>query len=401
MDGDRWYADEDGDGFGDGDSWIDACTQPPDHVDNGEDLDDSDPSDMFGLAGDWTTLGNDPGHRGYFEGSVGSMLLEHAWTVTFEEYVNQVAVVEGTVFASTDGYFDLNSIWALDAADGAELWSYEFEEAFSVNAPTWYEGTVLLQRGNHSSDTDLWCFDADDGTLLWRSEHSAQWETYYAPTAADGMVWVNGGTYGGMYGFDAGDGEQLFYVGLPQYDEWTPAYEDGVVYSWVEGELNAHDPVTGESAWELDLGWDWSGWAMSTAPVVADGVAYVAGTALHAVDVTEGVELWSASGSFEGIPAVAHGVVYAIVDGAVEAFDAEDGTYLGIYLGDGDLYWQPIVTDDVLIAASGSETFVMDLDTFEILDSVPYGGHLSVSDDQLFIASADGDLVAYDWVSAD
>ena len=39
---DVWYADTDADGFGDANSTIDSCDQPPGYVDNMDDCDDTD-----------------------------------------------------------------------------------------------------------------------------------------------------------------------------------------------------------------------------------------------------------------------------------------------------------------------------------------------------------------------
>ena len=287
VDGDTWYLDADGDGFGDGSQSMAACSQPDGWVGNGDDLDDSDPLDMFTLAGSWETLGNGTGHTGYFEGATGDMALEHLWTVALGGEVNQVAVVAGWVFATTNESREINYLFALDAETGVQQWNHEFEEAYGVYAPTWYDEALYVQRGYHGDDTQLWCFDEADGSVLWSSPHTAQWETYYAPAAADGKVWVNGGSYGGMYGFDAVTGTELFFNRLAQYDEWTPAWDDGV---------------------------------------------------------------------------------------------------------------QPIVTDDTLVVASGNATFVFELSSGVLLDSLPYGGFISISDDRLFIGSHWGDLYAYEWV---
>jgi len=211
------------------------------------------------------------------------------------------------------------------------------------------------------------------------------------------MVWINGGYYGGMYGFDAYDGEELFFLGLEQYDMWTPAYAEEVLYSFVEGQVRAHDPATGTLTWELDLGWDWHGWDMSTAPVVDLDTIYVTGSPnLYAVDVHTQSVLWSVEGDYEGVPSVADGVVYAIESGAVEAYAASDGAYLGVYVGDSQLWGQPIVTSDVLIASSRYNTYVYDLDG-TLLELIGYGGHISLSDGVLYIASTDGQLVTYKW----
>src|SRR5260370_39551807 len=89
-----------------------------------------------------------------------------------------------------------------------------------------------------------------------------------------------------MYGFEGAMGDPLFYQGgLGQYDQWTPSFANGVLYSFVEGRLRAHDPNTGDILWTVDEGWRWDGWSMNTVAVVGDFVAFlVAPPKLFAVD---------------------------------------------------------------------------------------------------------------------
>ena len=348
------------------------------------------------LAGDWPTFGNGPQHTGYFPGYVGEMLFTEGWSMNVGGTLQQVAVGDGRIFVTPYQYFRAAYLAALDELTGEELWRYEFETCYSINPPTYDGGFVYVQRGNHGSDTHLWCFNAASGVPVWIAPHSAQWERYMAPTVADGGIWINGGYYGGMYGFDQADGTQRFFVNLPQYDEWTPTYCDNTVYSWVEGVFAAHDSLDGSKLWSLDLGWDWHGWSMNTVSAVAGGRAYVVGSPnLHAIDLASGTEAWEAPGGFLGSPPVANGVVYAIADGFVEAYAASDGSYIGVYPGDSKLRWQAIVTDDVLIAASSSNTYVYSLDTFKPLQRIPYGGYLSLANDVLYIATDTGELRTY------
>jgi len=52
-----------------------------------------------------------------------------------------------------------------------------------------------------------------------------------------------------MYGFSTNGTEKFFNDELEQYDQWTPTYYQGTVYSWVAGEFRAHDPLTGAVLW--------------------------------------------------------------------------------------------------------------------------------------------------------
>ena len=46
--------------------------------------------------------------------------------------------------------------------------------------------------------TYMFGLSAADGSVLFQSQMSAQWEHYLAPTVANGIVYTDGGEYGGM-----------------------------------------------------------------------------------------------------------------------------------------------------------------------------------------------------------
>ena len=71
------------------------------------------------------------------------------------------------------------------------------------------------------------------------------------------------------------------------------------------------------------------------------------------------------------------------------------GQYLGSYTADSSLAWQPIVTDDVLIVASSSKTYVFDLCTYNLRQTLPVGGYLTLANGVLYAATASGQLFAY------
>ena len=253
---------------------------------------------------------------------------------------------------------------------------------------------MLVQRC-YPGNTALWSFNAATGTTNWIAPHNAQGENYLAPTVVGGRIWVEGGQNGGMYGFNEANGAQLFFAKLEQIDAWNPTYYNGRIYTCVAGNFREHEPQTGAVLWSTNMTWTWSGFDMYRTVVADKGTAYFAGTAgLFAVDLANRIVTWQVTNTFTGIPAVAHDVVYAPADSSVLAY-SRTGQYLGSYNADSALTTQPIVTDDTLVVASGSETYVFDLCTGNLRQTLPVGGYLSLANGVLYVASGDGQLYAY------
>ena len=350
------------------------------------------------LAGDWTSFGNGPAHTGYFPGALGNATFSLRWVTNISgitEPLQQVAIGGGKIFVTPYQYFANGYLAALSESTGQPAWIYNFASAYSINPPTFDAGNVFVQRCN-SSSSGLWSFDAATGTTNWVAPHSAQFERYLAPTVATGRVWVNGGTYGGMYGFNQTNGAQLFFQSLDQYDQWDPTYYNGKLYSWIAGNFREHDLSSGAVLWSTNLGWNWAGYDMNRTVAAANDRAYFTGNSspLFAVDLPSRTVAWQVTNSFTGTPAVANGVVYAIAGTNVLAY-SQTGSYLGSYTADSALVWQPIITDDVLIVASSSKTYVFDLCTYNLRQTLPVGGYLSLANGVLYVAAGTGQLYAY------
>jgi large repetitive protein len=350
-------------------------------------------------GGDWTTYGGTQEHAGYVQATLGTQSLVKAWSLDSIYGAMQPTVVAGRVYATVSGpQPQWSSSWntvALDAASGAEVWRRPWPNAHSVNQPTFHRGRLYVQRGNHGSDSQLWCLSALDGTGFWNAPFGAQWEAYEAPAVSDQGVWINGGHYGGVYGFSL-TGQQLFFNGLEQYDRWTPTLgADGTVYSYVAGNLRAHHPTTGTRLWELALGWSWNGWSMNTVTARSGNILVASGTAgLHGVNLTTRTKAWtvtSGAANFIGSPCIAQGIVYAYQGTMFRRFDLSTGSELpGInHSGNGYYLNQIIVTDDSLISSdSGSTTQVYDLASRTLRQTIPFGGRLAFADGTLYIGGA-------------
>jgi hypothetical protein len=358
-----------------------------------------------GSAGEqWETYQGDAGHTGYVPVTLDPADFALRWQrdVTGGVALNPVTAADGKVFTSSLVRFTGgDAMFTLDARDGHELWSKDFGSPNSVNPPAYGYGNVYIQTGNHSSDTYLWSFDADTGALVFQAPHAAQWERYFAPTIYDGNVYVNGGTYGGMYAFDAFSGGSGWFAGLQQYDEWTPAVDAQHAYAYV-GEyapgLYVHDRGTGQLLFRIpDPNFQWRGWSMDLAPVLGsqNDVLAIHNGRLIKFDVAGQRIAWQLNASFSGQPSVAKGVIYAINGGSIDARDEANGALLWRWTpAAGVASEHVIVTDSHLFAHTGTETHAVDLASGLTEWSYPAAGHLALAEDTLYIAASTGVLTA-------
>lgn len=357
----------------------------------------------------WPMYQADIAHTGYRPAFLdpGSFTPRWSRTVGSGLALNPVTAADGMVFCSLVGYFPpagTQQLFALSAADGATLWSTGYGSVFSVNPPSYAYGNVYVQTGNHSTDTYLHALDAASGTPIFSAPHSAQWERYYAPTVSLGKVYVNGGTYGGMYQFDAFSGTMGWFNGsLPQYDEWTPALDDSNAYAYL-GEyapgLYVVSRATGALRFSiLDAGFGWNGWSMDGTAVVCgngDVIAIQAGRLL-CFNVPTHQLRWQLARAFNGQPSFAFGVIYAIDGGHLVAIDEATHTDLWSWTPPaGSLTGAMIVTDSHVFASTASTTFAVSLATRQSEWSYPAGGALALGNHALYVATSGGVLHAID-----
>ena len=316
--------------------------------------------------------------------------------------LNPVAAADGRVFATVQVYFDdIPTLFALDAQTGATIWSKSFGSVFSVNPPSTAYGSVYVQTGDHATDTWLWAFDAATGAQVFKTPHAAQWERYYAPTIYDGKAYVDGGSYGGMYGFDAFSGRQEWFATLPQYDQWTPAISGDLAHAYV-GEyspgLYTLDRHTGRLVSVIaDPSFEWNGWSMNLAPVVggAGDVFAIHDGRLICFDVSLGAIRWELARTFVGQVSEARGKLYAIDGTRLVVLDEGTGNELWSWQApDGALAGPVVVTDTHLVVSSATSVHVVSLDKRESVWSYPVVGQIAIADGNLYVASSDGTLTA-------
>jgi hypothetical protein len=270
-----------------------------------------------------------------------------------------------------------------------------------VHPPATRAGRVYVTTSGHG-DSYLYAFDATTGSRVFRSAYGNQWSTYYAPVVIGDAVYMAGGAYDGMYRFHAVTGSQVWFAATNQYNEWTPAVRNGLVYAYTgqySPKVQVVTAATGVTAYEIpDPDFNWVGWSMNTAPVLGsrDNLLATQSGRVISFDLSGRQIGWERRASYTGTVTVAGGVVYVINGNEVEALSEVDGSV--------QWYWQPpagsptrtlVVTENLLLVSTATRIYAVDLAARRTVWAHDASGHLAVSaQGTLFVAQQDGRLVA-------
>ena len=353
-------------------------------------------------AVEWTTYQGNASHTGYNPVSMDTRVFQELWTKTVSSAaLNPVTAGQGQVFVTTNAYFGIEQAKSLDARTGNELWSRDFGSIHSVNPPAYANGTVYLQTGGHE-DSFLYALDAASGSVQSSTAYLNQWSRYFAPVIVGSSVYVAGGYYGGMYAFNTTGLSQRWFATLNQYDQFTPAVKDGLVYAYTgsyQPKLTVADAATGAIAFEIaDPGFVWDGWSMNTAPTLG-GASNVLATndgRLISFNLISRSIGYTLSGNFRGQPTVANGVVYVANNAQVDARNESDGSLQWSWAPpEGQPTGPMIATKSLLLVSTLANTYAVDLASHAQVWSYPVGGSLALSaQGMLFIAQTSGKLTA-------
>jgi hypothetical protein len=353
-------------------------------------------------AVEWTTYQGNASHTGYNPVTMDTRVFQELWTKTVSTAaLNAVTAGDGKVFVTTNAYFGIEQAKSLDSRTGNELWLRDFGAIHSVNPPAYANGTVYLQTGGHG-DSFLYALDASSGSVRFRTAYLNQWSRYFAPVVVGSSVFVAGGYYGGMYAFNTPDLSQRWFASLNQYDQFTPAVKDGLVYAYTgsyQPKLTVADAATGAVAYEIaDPGFVWDGWSMNTAPTLggASNVLATNGGRLISFNLLSRSIGYALTGAFRGQPTVANGVVYVVNNGQVEARQESDGSLQWSWVPpEGQPAGPMIATKNLLLVSTAANTYAVDLASHAQVWTYPAGGHLTLSAQGiLFIAQSSGRLTA-------
>ncbi|MBS1703987.1 MAG: PQQ-binding-like beta-propeller repeat protein [Armatimonadetes bacterium] len=358
------------------------------------------------MADDWTMYQGGIGHTGYVSGSQDTSKFGLKWQRTLNSsFVLDAPVTGGgQVYVSEIGYFNSPSLYALNSDTGVTNWTKTYSGIHSISPPSYDQGHLYFQSMNNASPgTYFYSLDSNTGSLNFKTTFDAQWERYFSPTILNGKAYVDGGTYGGMISFNNTTGSKLWQnMSLPQYDEWTPTIVGNTAYAYLgsyQPGLYAIDINTGSSLYRIDDGgFSWNGWSMDEVPVSDGQGGFLAtnggrlvkfNTNTHAID-------YAIADNISGQVSVSNGIVYALRNNGVTAYEASNGSYLWSWTPDGleSLNTKIVVTDNHLFVGSSTTTYGINLATH--LSDYSYGlsGNYALTSDTLYIAGTNGRLAA-------
>ncbi|MHB8742786.1 MAG: outer membrane protein assembly factor BamB family protein [Sulfuricaulis sp.] len=347
----------------------------------------------------WPMYQGNPEHSGFVAQTLMPERATPLWHVAAQAVApSGLAISDGVVLTTPTTYFNASSpLVAQDLATGQVLWSVNFGQVFSVNQPAVDNGVIYLQTSNNGGATYLHAYQVD-GTFLWRAPFDSQWEHYLGPIVVNGQVYFDGGQYGGCYSFDAASGIRNWYTGLPQYDSWSPTWDNGVLLAYTD-ELDILAPDTGvDLATITDPNYVWNGYSPDQAAVAIGDLAYVTnGGRLVAFDTLHHTIAWTQNISATGQVATDGQTLFVIAGGALTARDPATGAlrWAWVPAASGSVTTNIIVTNQHVIAGDGSNTYLVDRSTHKTVATLPGSGLMAYGSDELVIAESTGEVTAY------
>lgn len=347
---------------------------------------------------EWETYQGNPAHTGHMPVTLDATRFTSGWSWASplqNTTLSPVTTGSGLAVLSATGRFSPSHLVALNEADGTLAWQHDFGSIHAVNHPAVSAGRVFVATSG-AQDTAMWSFELATGQRVFRTPFDSQWEHYLAPTFKDGVVYTDGGYYGGMYAFKASSGLRRWFTPLAQYDLWSPAVDDRYAYAHTGYEWVALNRATGVEAFKVaNSTFNWRGYALNIAPVidtpdtivVVDGIYdYPLGTQhsnhLIRYSITGRNELWRVNGSFASNPATANARIYVLntAPNGLDVYDAANGARLWSWAAPepvpvGNL----VVTDNLVFARTASATYAIDIATRQHVWSTPRTGHLALS----------------------
>lgn len=359
------WLDTDKDGVGDNkDLFPNIATETVDTDKDGIG-DNSDPDPMGQPIPAWTTYQGDAKHTGRVDITLATSNFKQRWN-------KALAVSSSISGAAGDGYIFFNNggtLIALDARNGETLWTQTLasDSFYSYDQPAYADGIVYVQTGGHE-DAFLWAFNAVTGKLIFQTPLEDQWSNFYAPTIVDGTVYIGGGYFGGMYAIDAKTGQEKWWQTLNQYDEFTPAISGNYAIAYTGDyapKLTVANRLTGNVEFEiLDPDFDWGGWSMNLAPVVAgDYVLANYQGRLVAFNLASKTLVWAVDSAFTGQPVVKGEQFYIINNGVLETRLIATGALVSSITGSSRFIGDPLVTNNLIFVRNQQSTYAYQLNT--------------------------------------
>ncbi|RRJ33530.1 outer membrane protein assembly factor BamB family protein [Halocatena pleomorpha] len=326
----------------------------------------SDETVSGGTDTDWSTIGHNPANTRHAEWATVDSKPTVAWRFPIGSPIDQPVVAAGQVYIS-----DSTALHVHDAATGSQQWTVATDTAQLYTAPTVRDGVVYL--GVRNGPESVVALDAASGEQLWAFEAHQAGAVSGTPTLNNnGDTLYIGTDTERVYALDSATGEPRWQQSVFGSVTTSPAVDSPlVVVTTRSGEVYAFDE-SGTTLWRqrLQAG-------SETPPVISDRTVFVGGTdnTICSLDPVSGQYRWTTyvSSLYPSGFAVRNSSVYAVSGRHVVVLGGDEGKK-GVTIDLGAFVrCAPILLDDTLYVG-GRRLFALDPSGGIGVASIQFGG---------------------------
>jgi outer membrane protein assembly factor BamB len=334
-----------------------------------------------------------PDHAGAISFKSMSFPSSRTWSVDLGGQPSYALIADGKVFVTVKigvGSATGSQLVALDQASGQTVWGpIQLPQGWAF--PAYDGGKVFVITSFGVGPGTLQSYDAESGAVDWTSTFPQGIAFETAPTAANGFVYLVGGSGGPiLFGVDEGSGSIVWQQSALSGTGSTPAVTSQGVYIAAPCSTDGFAPITGVSLFADNTGCGGGGGATA---VVANNVLYsLMGDLANGiyVNATTGAQL----GTFTAdvVPAVNSTTGFFLQSGTLNAQSLSDYSTLWSFRGDGGLVTSPIIVNQaVIVGSSSGQVYGLNAATGAQLWTANAGGAISAGNGNVISALAAGD----------
>ena len=198
--------------------------------------------------------------------------LRQRWTVNFGRPMSYPLIADGRVFVTVKNASPSSgtTLFALNATDGATIWSFNLGGSSFWSASCYENGRVFAIN----SSGLLRSFDAATGNQNWSVQLPGQFSFSAPPTVSNGVIYTSGAGSGGtVYAVNANTGAVLWTASVANGGNSSPVVtSDGVYVSYSCPNVYKLNPATGAQIWRFSTGCSGGG---GRTPALYNGRLYV------------------------------------------------------------------------------------------------------------------------------
>jgi len=328
--------------------------------------------------------------------------LKQKWSVNFGQNISYPIIADGRVFVTVRNPSVYGTkLYALNAVDGATLWSADLAGQYYWSALCYENGRVFAINGSGL----LRAFDGATGSVIWSRQLPGQYSFSSAPAVYQGVIYTGGAGSGGtVYAVSADTGNVLWTASVANGDNSSPSVtSDGVYVSYSCPNVYKLNPANGAQIWRYSTGCSGGG---GKTTVLYNGRLYVRD---YNPDYIFDSQTGGIAGSFlsKSAPAFSGSRGFFLNGpkgfgsyGTLEARDVNSNIVAWSFAGDGQLQSSMLVVNDyVYVGSNSGKLYAVDATTGQQVwsttagASIPYVDEHNVSQPLTGFAAGEGILV--------